>query len=124
MEIEDPVHRLCDILHDCENEENILCDSDIPLYKEEEEPFEELSETLRAITFVRVCNICVVDHVVSATSVIARKFALRKLNIIKNIYINQNVIIVKQLVHCQQKLRKEIINVLINVLYYVKYSTT
>ncbi len=46
MEIEDPVHRLCDILHDCENEENILCDSDIPLYKEEE-PFEELSETLR-----------------------------------------------------------------------------
>ncbi len=47
MEIKDPVHRLCDILHDCENEENILCDSDIPLYKEEEEPFEELSETLR-----------------------------------------------------------------------------
>src|SRR2546421_13091353 len=65
--------------------------------------------------------IYVVNHATLLISVTARKFVQKKLDMMmENIYVNQNVIIVEKIAHCQHILKKEIIIVQINVLYHMK----
>src|SRR5437764_1145235 len=63
-----------------------------------------------------------VNRAVLLISVIVKKFAPKKLDMMVNIYVNQNVIIAEKIAHYQQVLKKEIIAVQINVLYHMKKS--
>src|SRR5436189_130090 len=78
----------------------------------------DMKENMLVIKLV----IYVVNNAILLISVIARKFAQKKLDMMmgKNTYANQNVITVEKIAHCQHILKKEIINVQINVLYHMK----